>query len=195
MAISTDISHQPTLAGVLLPQELPTAIRWGVLMVLGSAILAICAQITVPLWPVPMTMQTFGVLVLGMAYGARLGAATVALYLLEGAIGLPVFAGFGGGPAVLFGVTGGYLFGFVIAAAVVGWLAERGWDRNIGTTGVAMLLGTVALYIPGLIWLGSFIGPQQAIAGGLAPFVIGDALKLVLAALLLPATWRLLKRL
>jgi biotin transport system substrate-specific component len=95
---------------------------------------------------------------------------------------------------VLFGVTGGYLFGFVIAAWLVGMLAERGWDRNVFTTAAAMLLGNIVLYVPGLIWLGAMIGAEGAITGGLLPFIIGDLLKLALAAVVLPSAWRLVRR-
>jgi biotin transport system substrate-specific component len=190
----TTQSSQATLIGTLWPAQSAPALRWALLMLLGSLFLAVCAQVQVPLWPVPMTMQTFGVLLLGMAFGARLGAATVALYLIEGAAGLPVFAGFSGGVPVLFGPTGGYLFGFVIAAWLVGALAERGWDRGVLTTALAMLFGNIVLYVPGLIWLGNLYGAEQAIAAGLAPFWIGDLLKIALAAGLLPSAWWLTRR-
>lgn len=194
MAHATAASH-PTLIGTLWPATGAPALRWALLMLLGSLFLALCAQIEVPLYPVPITMQTFGVLLLGSAFGARLGAATVALYLLEGASGLPVFAGGGAGLTTLFGVTGGYLFGFVIAAWLVGALAERGWDRGVLTTALAMLFGNIVLYIPGLIWLAGFIGTEAAIAGGLTPFILGDLLKIALAAGLLPAAWWITRRL
>jgi len=190
----TTQSSQATLIGTLWPARSAPALRWTLLMVLGSLFLAVCAQVQVPLWPVPMTMQTFGVLLLGMAFGARLGAATVALYLLEGAAGLPVFAQFKAGLPVLLGDTGGYLFGFVIAAWLVGSLAERGWDRGVLTTALAMLLGNTVLYVPGLIWLGNIYGAEQAFAYGLAPFWIGDLLKIALAAGLLPSAWWLTRR-
>ncbi len=170
------------------------AVRWTILMAVGSAVLAICSQIYVPLEPVPITMQTFAVLVIGMAYGWRLGAATVGLYLAEGAVGLPVFAEFKGGLPVLFGNTGGYLFGFVLAAAIAGWLAERGWDRTILRTALAMFAGNVALYVPGLVVLAGFIGWGASIEYGLMPFLIGDLLKLALAACLLPLAWKLVGR-
>jgi biotin transport system substrate-specific component len=194
VAMTTDTPHA-TLIGTLWPARSAPALRWALLVLLGSLFLAVCAQIQVPLWPVPMTMQTFGVLLLGMAFGARLGAATVALYLLEGAAGVPVFAGFGGGLPVLFGPTGGYLFGFVIAAWLVGALAERGWDRGVLTTALAMLFGNVVLYVPGLIWLAGFVGgAEEAFAAGLAPFWTGDLLKVALAAGLLPSAWWLTRR-
>lgn len=184
----------PTLIGQLWPERADRLFRWGVLVLVGSLFLAACAQITVWTVPVPVTMQTFGVLVIGAVYGWRLGAATVAAYLLEGLIGLPVFAGLTAGAAILLGPTGGYLVGFIAAAAVVGWLAERGWDRKILTMALAMLIGNVVLYVPGLLWLSQFTGWSDVLAYGLTPFVIGDLVKLAAAALLLPAAWQFLRR-
>lgn len=183
-----------TLIGRLWPEKTVTAFRWGVLIVVGSLFLAASAQITVWTVPVPITMQTFGVLVVGAVYGWRLGAATVAAYLVEGAIGLPFFAGMTGGLPILFGPTGGYLFGFVAAAAVVGLLAERSWDRNILTMALAMLVGNVVLYVPGLLWLSTFTGAERVLEFGLYPFVLIDAVKLAAAALLLPAAWQFMRR-
>lgn len=184
---------QATLAAALWPVgEGIAALRAVLLALTGSALLAVSAQIQVPLQPVPITLQTFAVLVIGMAYGWRLGAATVLLYLAEGAMGLPVFAGGTGSLAVLFGKTGGYLFGFVLAAAVTGALAERGWGRNMATTALAMLAGNAAIYLPGLAVLGALIGYGNAVTYGLLPFLLGDALKLALAACLLPAAWKLI---
>lgn len=171
-------------------------IRNITLAVLGSVALWISAKISIPFWPVPLTMQTFVVLMIGMAFGSRLGMATVLLYLAEGAAGLPVFSGTpekGIGLAYMLGTTGGYLLGFVLAAGVVGYLAERGWDRNPISTAVAMLLGNVVIYIPGLLWLGAIVGwDKPVLAWGLTPFLAGDALKLALAAVLMPALWRML---
>jgi len=189
------VETKATLIGTLWPDRTSRALRWITLMIIGSAFLALCAQITVPLYPVPFTMQTFGVLLIGMVFGPRLGAATVAAYLVEGAVGLPVYAGLNSGLPVLFGLTGGYLFGFAIAAWLVGMLAERGWDRNVFTTAVAMLLGNIVLYVPGLIWLAKFIGAEAAITGGLLPFVLGDLLKIALAAVVLPSAWHMVRRL
>jgi biotin transport system substrate-specific component len=185
---------QPTLIDILWPARESASARSALLVVLGSLFLAVCAQIYVPLEPVPITMQTFGVLVLGMAYGWRLGMASVGLYLVEGAAGLPVFAGFAGGLPVLFGPTGGYLLGFVLAAGLVGWLAERNWDRNPITTALAMLLGNIAIYVPGLLVLALFVGAENVIEFGLWPFLLGDAFKLALAAGLMPVAWYLLRR-
>ena len=173
-------------------------LRSIILAVIGSALLWLSAKIQVPFWPVPMTMQTFVVLTLGMAYGWRLGAATVMLYLVEGAAGLPVFAGTpekGIGLAYMLGGTGGYLVGFVLAAAVCGYLAERGWDRRVVTTALAMLVGNALIYIPGLLWLGSLFGWDKPIVEwGLTPFILGDVVKLALAAAILPLVWKTLRR-
>jgi biotin transport system substrate-specific component len=189
----TRVIH-PTLIGQLWPEKTVDVLRWGVLILAGSLFLTACAQITVWQEPVPVTMQTFGVLVIGAVYGARLGAATVLAYLVEGAIGLPVFAGMMGGPMVLVGPTGGYLVGFLLAAAAVGWLAERGWDRNVVTMAVAMLIGNILLYVPGLAWLTSLIGWNSAIEFGLVPFIWGDLVKLLAAAVLLPVAWQFVRR-
>ena len=136
-----------------------------------------------------------GVLIVTMHFGSwDLGAASLALFLAEGAVGLPVFAGFKGGLSILYGPTGGYLFGFVLAAGLVGWLAERGWDRRAHMTGLAMLLGNIAIYVPGLLWLTKFVGAGQVLAAGLTPFLIGDGLKLLLAVAALPLAWMLVRR-
>jgi len=166
-----------------------------VLAVAGSVLLAISSKISIPFYPVPMTMQTLVVLVLGMAFGWKLGGATMVLYLAEGAVGLPVFSGTpekGVGLAYMMAGTGGYLVGFVFAAMMCGYLAERGWDRNAFTTALAMLFGNIVIYIPGLFWLGSLYGWDKPILEwGLTPFVFGDFAKLVIAAGLLPLCWRL----
>jgi biotin transport system substrate-specific component len=158
--------------------------------VAGSALLAISAKMQVPFYPVPVTMQTLVVLVLGMTLGSRLAFATLALYLAEGLAGLPVFAGTpekGIGLAYMMGPTGGYLFGYLIAATLTGWLAERGFDRSLPKAAVALVLGNVAIYVPGILWLGAVIGwDKPVLAYGLIPFLAGDALKLALGACLLP---------
>ena len=167
-----------------------------VLAVVGSLLIWASAKVHVPFYPVPMTMQTFVILALGMAYGWRLGVATVLLYLGEGAMGLPVFSGtpeLGLGLAYMAGSTGGYLFGFVLAVAACGWLAERGWDRNVVATALAMLIGNILIYIPGLLWLGTLFGWDKPIlAWGLTPFVLGDVTKVALAAAVLPLAWRVI---
>ncbi|TIO10835.1 biotin transporter BioY [Mesorhizobium sp.] len=171
-----------------------TALRNVVLAIAGSLALWLSAKLQVPFYPVPMTMQTFVVLVIGTAFGWRLGAATVALYLAEGALGLPVFAGTpekGIGLAYMAGPTGGYLLGYLPAAALCGFLAKRGWDRRIATMALSMLLGTVVIYAFGLSWLGTVVGWDKPIlAWGLTPFILGDLRKLALAAAVLPLAWK-----
>lgn len=199
---------ETTLAATLLPPPAAfprQALRAFLLMVAGSVLVALAAQVTVPLWPVPITGQTFGVLVVGMALGPRLGAGAMALYLAEGLAGLPVFAGGAGGPQVLASPSFGYLVGFVPAAALVGWLAGRGWDRSFRRTAAAMLLGNAVVYVPGLLWLGGFfVAVTEApwavdalalkvLMAGFVPFVVGDAAKLLLAAAAMPLAWRTLR--
>jgi len=159
-------------------------------VLLGTALLAISAKVQVPFWPVPMTMQTAVVLLIGAAYGSRLGAATVLLYLAEGIAGLPVFAGASAGPAYMLGPTGGYLVGFVAAAWVTGALAERGWDRSPLLVIIAMTLGHAVLFTTGVAWLAYLVGVEAAIANGLLPFVGATVLKTLLAAALIRAAWR-----
>lgn len=188
----------PTLADTLWPATDNRVLRNGTLLVLGSLLLTATAKFQVPFYPVPMTLQTLVVLLLGVSCGWRLGAATVAFYLAQGAMGLPVFAGTpekGIGLAYLMGPTGGYLVGFLLAAVVTGWLAERGWDRRLPSTLALLVLGTLAIYLPGLLWLGTLFGWDQPIlAWGLYPFLFGDALKIALAAATLPLLWRSLGR-
>ncbi len=163
----------------------------------GSLLLAMSAKLQIPFWPVPMTMQTFVVLLIGAAFGPRLGVATIALYLLEGAAGLPVFAGTpekGIGLAYMMGPTGGYLVGYLGAAWIVGTLAQRGWDRTVPTTLAAMLLGTLTLYVPGIIWLTHLIGFEKAIQFGVTPFLFAAAFKIALAAAVLPMVWKVVSR-
>ena len=165
-----------------------------VLVLAGSALLAISAQISVPFYPVPVTGQTLVVLMIGMAYGARLGAATVMAYLVEGGMGLPVFANGGAGWAYLAGPTGGYLTGFLVAAFILGLLAERGIPQPISTA-LAMLVGTAVIYLFGATWLSSFIGFEKAVVAGVLPFLYGDAAKLIVAAGLMPLAWRAVRAL
>ena len=199
------MTAQPETAAptTLLEAYWPGSIRsraWRavVLAVVGSGLLALSAKLNVPMVPVPISMQTFVVLVIGAAFGWRLAGATVLLYLAEGIAGLPVFAQ-GAGPAYFAGTTGGYLVGFLAAATLVGWLAERGWDRNVAWTAAAMVLGNVVIYVLGLAWLYVVItmirgidgfGLPQLLAAGLTPFLIGDALKIALASAVLPLAWR-----
>lgn len=184
-----------SLSDTLWPNNTSKTLQWIVLAVTGTAFLTLSAKIQVPFYPVPMTMQTFAVLVIGMVYGWKLGTATVLLYLAEGAAGLPVFSGTpekGVGLAYMMGPTGGYLVGFAVAAAVVGLLAKRGWDRHVLTTLAAMLLGTSLIFAFGLLWLGTLLGWDKPILQfGLTPFMPGAIFKIGLAAAVLPLVWKM----
>lgn len=166
-----------------------------VLVLLGIAVLVISAKIRVPMWPVPITMGTFAVLSVGAAYGARLGLVTILGYLAIGALGFDVFAGSSAetsGLTYMMGGTGGYLLGYVLATVALGALAARGWDRSVGRMALALVIGNALIYVPGLLWLGQLYGWDKPILEwGLTPFLIGDAIKLGLAAMLLPALWKL----
>lgn len=186
-----------TLIDQLWPQQDAGTglVRPFILAVAGSLLVAACAQISVPTQPVPVTMQTFAVLLIGLTYGARLGAATLALYWLEAAVGLPVLEGFAGGLGKLLGPTGGYVAGFVVAAGVTGWLADRGWSRPVLFSILAMLAGTAAIYALGASWLSLFVGgAAKAWEFGVAPFLLVDGVKAVLAAACLPVAWKLIGR-
>jgi len=185
--------RSPTLITAVLPR---TNLLTNAALILGFSLLtAACARIAFWLGPVPITGQTFAVLLAGALLGSKRGALSQLAYLAQGAIGLPVFAGGHGGVAYMLGPTGGYLWGFVAAAFVVGWLTERGWDRHVLTAALAMMAGEVVLYALGLSWLARFVPGQALLATGLVPFIPGDLLKLALAATLLPSGWLLLRRL
>lgn len=184
-------------ADLARPRSRSLALGYDVLLVLsGSVLVALAAQVAVPLpfTPVPWTLQPLAVLLVGALLGARRGALALVAYLGEGLSGLPVFAGGAFGAAALAGPSGGYLVGFVPAAFVTGFLAERGWDRRFFLTWAAMFLGSCTLFAFGLAWLSRFVGWQGAVAAGLLPFVLGDLLKQVLAALLLPGLWKIRAR-
>ncbi|HVJ34294.1 MAG TPA: biotin transporter BioY [Terriglobia bacterium] len=164
----------------------------ALLVVTGSLALAAAAHIKVPFWPVPMTMQSFVVMAVAASLGARLGCLTVLAYLVEGVVGLPVFTG-GAGLAYLAGPTAGYLAGFLLAAAVIGYAADRGWTRGVIGCAAALMAGEIAIFTLGTTWLAYQIGLQPAIAGGLLPFLPGEAAKLALACAGLTAAGRLLR--
>ncbi len=163
----------------------------------GSLFVAVLAQVVIvlPFTPVPITGQTLGVLLVGTAYGWRLGTITLLVYLAQIAIGLPFAAEGEGGldQLTLATASGGYLWGFLLAGALCGWLANRGWDRNLGSSLGVMLLGNIVIFLVGVPWLAASIGVSgiEALELGLYPFVIGDTLKLLIAGGLLPAAWRL----
>jgi biotin transport system substrate-specific component len=173
-----------------------TLARDILLVLAGSLLTALSAYVAFPLpfSPVPVTGQTFAVLLVGAMLGSKRGAMSMALYVAEGTAGLPVFAGGAAGPGVLLGPSGGYLLGFVAAAFVTGWLAERSWDRQLGTAVLAMAAGNLVIYASGLAWLVQFVGAHQVLALGILPFLLGDAIKIGAAALVLPAGWRVLRR-
>lgn len=182
-----------TLMDAVFPK---TNLMRGILLVLSFTVLiALSARISlaVPWSSVPVTAQTFAILLTGALLGSRLGALSVIAYLAEGAMGLPVFA-YGGGIAYFMGPTAGFLIGFVPMAFVVGYLCERGWDRRPWTAVLAFLAGSVVLYIFGLFWLARFVPADSLLSAGLYPFIPGDLTKIALAAIALPSGWALLSR-
>jgi len=194
-----------TLSDLIIPQpssRVASYARDALLIVGGSLIVAALARVSIPLQPVPVTGQTLGVLLVGAALGWQRGGLALIVYLVEGLVGLPVFAEGKVGLAVLQGSTGGYLVGFILAAALVGFLAEHGWDRTPWLTAAAMVLGNVAIYIVGVTWLTHVLSAvlpfntafHTAIQFGVSPFLIGDAIKIIIAAALLPTVTWLVRR-
>jgi biotin transport system substrate-specific component len=187
----------PTFIGAIWPRQGAKSFRIVALTLAGSLALAVSAKLQVPFYPVPMTMQSLVALLVGMAFGWRLGAATVLLYLFEGLLGLPVFAGTpekGIGLAYMVGPTGGYLFGFMPGAMLAGWLAERGWDRSSWRTAIALSLGHAALFMTGVAWLAVYVGWSRAVEFGLTPFLAGSLVKTALGVALVRAGWVMLDR-
>lgn len=186
-----------TLFQAIRTVERPQILRETLLLVLATALLAISAKISIPFYPVPFTMQTFVVVGLGLTLGSVRGAAAILLYLAEGAVGIPVFSGTpqaGIGVAYMFGSTGGYLVGFVLAAYAAGWCAERGWDRNVFSTFAITVGASAVIFIPGVLWLGVLFGwDKPIVAWGLVPFIWGGLLKAGLAAVIFPVVGRYLK--
>jgi biotin transport system substrate-specific component len=191
-----------TLADFLVPLQVGERVsaraRNVALVVLGALFIYLTARIAFPVpgSPVPVTGQTFGVLLVGGALGFRRGFAAVALYVAIGLIGLPFFAEGKGGVSIIFGATGGYIIGFIVAGALVGRLAEMGWDRHIGGALAAMAIGNVVIYLIGVPWLMAVTGADlpTAIAQGVTPFLIGDVIKLALAAGTFRAAWWVIGR-
>lgn len=197
---------RPTLADRLFSRSLVTDL---ILIAAGTALISIAAQLIIPLWPVPITGQTFAVLLVGSTLGAVRGALSMVLYLVLGVAGLPVFAA-GGHGSLFASPSGGFVIGFVFAAALTGWLAQREWDRKVVGTFLSFAAGTVVIYAFGLPWLytvlgtfppaslGKFFGTtnllQATITTGILPFLVGDTVKALLAAAILPASWRLIGR-
>jgi biotin transport system substrate-specific component len=191
----------PTLAATLVRQD---SVFVKALLVLSFSLLTgLAAQLAIPLpWtPVPITGQTFAVLLTGAVLGPRLGALSMVLYVAEGAAGLPFFAGGTGGPAVLVSPSAGYLYSYPFAAGLVGWFTTRGWDRQALRMALAMLLGSAVIYAFGLVWLGGWLARADQYPGfvgllnmGMTPFLPGDAIKAVLAMAVLPPAWKLVAR-
>ena len=181
----------PTLSNRYFSRTAPW-LRDVYLITLSTLLVATLAQVKIllPFTPVPLTGQTFAVLLVGAALGSKRGAASLILYTLMGALGLPFFAGGASGLAYMSGPTLGYLVGFIVAAYVIGLLAERGLERSVRTSLIPFLAGTLIIYLFGAGWLAILFGVEQALALGVLPFLVGDAIKLILAALALPMAWR-----
>ena len=198
---TTALAPRRTILDAALPrQALPVQLA---LVVAASLCVAASAWLSIrlPFTPVPITGQTYAFLLVGALLGSRRGALAMVMYLGEGLVGLPVFHGganawtpSGAGVPTIIGPTAGYLLACPVVAFVVGWLAERGWDRRMGRAVVMMVVGEVVIYLGGLSWLAHYVGPAMAVQLGLAPFMAGDAAKLLLAAATLPLGWTVVHR-
>lgn len=180
-----------TLAQAALPRR--SLLTNAMLVLAGSALVAIGAQISIPMLPVPMTLQTLAISIIGLTYGSRLAAVTLVAYLVEGAAGLPVFANGGAGVAPFFGPTAGFLLGFVLMAWLTGWLVERGLDRGFGRLLVAALVPGLLLFVPGVAGLIAMagLGVGAALSAGVLPFVPGALVKAIIAAMAVAGGWKL----
>jgi biotin transport system substrate-specific component len=194
------ISPGSTLVDYVIPARSSRSsnlIKDGLLVIGFSLFLALCAQVSfkLPFTPVPITLQTLAVLLTGAALGSRRGALSMLVYLAAGAVGLPVFAGGTGGFIFLFGFTAGYLWAFPIAAFVVGLLCERRLERSFLTSALVMLVGSLIIYAIGVSWLAVtlHVGLLKAVGLGMLPFIPGDIIKIVFAALLLPIAWTIVR--
>ena len=203
----TDNSSGSALAPALWPTSVQPWIRNAILVLIGTGILTLSAKVNVLTQPVPITLQTFAIMFIAAAYGRWLAVATVVAYLLEGFAGLPVFASTPpnvAGPAYFLGTTGGFLIGFIAIAYVVGWAADRGWDRSPIKLGAAMIVGDAIAFLLGFVWLAWFATLSSGATGGIGiastwefgiqPFILPDLVKIALAALALPAAWALFDR-
>jgi len=189
--------QHPALLAAFRPAQWNRALAFDIALILtGSVVMIACAYLSFPLpfSPVPVSSQTFGVLLIGALLGSRRGALAQLAYLSQGIAGLPVFAGGKFGLAHLLGPTGGYLIGFVVGAFVIGWLAERGFDQHFKRAVQAMIVADVAIFSVGLAWLAYFVGGDRVLAAGLWPFLPGEIFKIALAATLLPIGWKVLRK-
>ena len=170
-----------------------TYLKYILLIVFGTILLAVSSKIQVPFWPVPMTMQTFVVFIIAMAYGWKLSFLTLIAYLFEGAMGLPVFAK-GGGFLYLTGPTAGYLYGMTIAAGIMGYFADLGYGKSIIKCIFPLLIGTVIIFVLGVGYLSSIIGLEKALVAGLLPFIPSELFKIALALFIIPSIWKYIDR-
>jgi biotin transport system substrate-specific component len=191
--MSTDVRTDTLMGAALAPLD---STRAAGLAIVFSLFIAASAQFTIPIGAVPITGQTFAVLLTGALLGSRLGAAAVIAYLIEGAVGLPFFAGGGGGIVRFLGPTGGYLVAFPAAAFITGAFAEHGWDKRYETAMAAMAIGSTIIFLGGWAWYAVLTNTPPVAAFKLAvlPFLLGDVMKIALAAAVLPTGWALLKR-
>lgn len=187
------------LATAIWPDSASRTLQTVFLVVLGSLLLTVSAKVSVPFWPVPLTLQTLAIMGIAATYGSRLAVGTVLFYFAQGFVGLPVFAGVTAGPAYFLGGTGGFLAGFVVLAYLVGLAADRGWDRSTPKLFATLLVADVIVFTLGIAWLAWFAvlgadtvgwGLQNAFMKGAVPYMLGDLLKIALVALAVPATWR-----
>ena len=184
------MKNNNALIDTLLPTNgIKTVYKNIFLVLFGTLLLAVSSKVQVPFWPVPMTMQTFIVFIIGMTYGPKLAFLTLLAYLFEGSLGLPVFAK-GGGIAYLIGPTAGYLYGMTIAAFVIGLFSQKGFAKSYLKSLLALLIGTIIIFTLGVAYLGSIIGYEKALAAGLYPFIISELFKIFLATMLIPTIWK-----
>lgn len=198
MTLATTLPARSTIVDRVIPRSL---LADAALVIAGTALVAALAQVAIPLWPVPVTGQTLAVLLVGASLGAARGAASLSLYALLGAIGLPIYSDASSGWAVLAGPTGGYIIGFIVSAAIVGWAAERRWDRGWLKAAVTFLGGSLVVFAIGLPWLSYSLGGfglpndlQATLVAGFYPFIIGGVIKAAIAAAVLPAIWKAVER-
>lgn len=198
MSNATTISPRTTLVDRVIARSWATDIG---LVTAGAALVAVLAQVAVPLWPVPVTGQTLAVLLVGASLGAARGAASLALYAVLGGLGLPIYSDASSGWSVLIGPTGGYIIGFIASAAIVGWAAERSWDRGWYKPIITFIGGSLVVFAFGLPWLAIALGQfglpndlQSVLIAGFYPFLIGGLIKAAIAAALLPALWAAAER-
>lgn len=187
------VGGRATLADQIITRTLATDVA---LVAAGAGLVAVAAQIAVPLWPVPITGQTLAVLLVGSSLGMVRGALSMVLYALLGIVGLPVFSDASSGLGIIAGPTGGYIIGFILSAALVGWIAQQSWDRRFVGAALAFAAGTVVTFATGLVWLSASLSLnlEATLAAGLYPFIIGGIVKALLAAAIIPLAWRTLAR-